>query len=137
LEKQEAAQIIRQLAQSVRANPNQFNITINAKAVGQSVVSNGGIGMVVNATGGAPGSSVIGNKVSVSSVDLEFANGAAVQGMEQQLHGLVGVLDEIAQNLESPKPDNGHIENLVDSISGKWVPAMIPAVIQAVTSLLS
>lgn len=136
MENREAAQIIRELAQSVKTQPAQFNITVNASAVGQRVVSNGGIGMVVSATGGAAGSTVIGNKVSVSSVDLEFAKGAAKTGIDQQLHGLVEVLEEIAKNIESARPDKSYIAKLIESITDKWVPAMIPAVVTAVTGFL-
>lgn len=57
--------------------------------------------------------------------------------MNQQVQGLVEVLGEIAKSLESPQPDKGYISKLTQSITDNWVPAMIPAVVAAVTGFLS
>ncbi|WP_426201086.1 hypothetical protein [Pseudomonas sp. TWP3-1] len=136
MEKSEAVLIIRNLADCLRAKPNQFTFNVSAKAVGQKIVSSGGIGMVVNAIGGASGSSVIGNKVSVSSADVSIAVDGANAAIAQQMQGLIDSLDEIAKQLESVNPDTGYIQKVLNSFSEAWVPPIITTVISTVTGLL-
>jgi hypothetical protein len=59
----EAAELIETMIASIKTNPAQFNISVSV--IGQSVVSHGGIGMKVTAVGGGPGSTTIGNQVSM------------------------------------------------------------------------
>ena len=72
MDKQDSIKIVQSLISSICESPDQFQIHV--KVVGQSIVSNGGIGQIINATGGAAGSKTIGMQVSVSSGDVRLAN---------------------------------------------------------------
>ncbi|XCY77446.1 hypothetical protein QLG25_14095 [Pseudomonas sp. CBR-F] len=135
MERSEAVLIIRTLVESISAQPKQFNINVQATAVGQSISTSGGIGMVVNATGGGPGSSVIGNQVRVGSADIKIAYEAADTAITQQMQGLIDSLSELAKQLESEKPDEGLIHKVISSLKDSWVPPLITAVVNAVTGL--
>ena len=69
MDTRDAADIIDGIAKSLTEHPNQFQFKIDI--TGQSVVSNGGIGIgigvQVNAVGGGPGSTTIGNQVTMSN----------------------------------------------------------------------
>ncbi|QNR43484.1 hypothetical protein [Pseudomonas syringae] len=131
----EAAGIVRSMASSIESNPTQFNIQVTVNAVGQKVVSHGGIGMQVTAVGGAAGSTTIGNQVRVGAADINFAKQAAGGAIDQQLTGLVKALNDVADQFDSEKPDKGVIRSIVDSLAGSWVPPIISAAITAVTGL--
>ncbi|MNF96829.1 hypothetical protein D3C84_796320 [compost metagenome] len=135
VERSEAVLIIRNLVESIKAQPSQFNFNVHASAVGQNIRTSGGIGMVVKATGGGPGSTVIGNKVSVSSADVSIAVDAANSAISQQMKGLVDSLEEIAMQLESVKPDANYIQKVLNSFKDAWVPPLITAVVSTVTGL--
>ncbi|WPN95847.1 hypothetical protein [Pseudomonas sp. MUP55] len=135
MERSEAVLIIRTLVESISAQPKQFTINVQATAVGQSISTSGGIGMVVNATGGGPGSSVIGNQVRVGSADIKIAYEAADTAITQQVQGLIDSLSELAKQLESEKPDEGLIHKVISSLKDSWVPPLIIAVVNTVAGL--
>ena len=61
----EAADIIRALADSLQQHPTQFTFTVNV--IGQQAIAHGGgIGLLASAVGGAPSSTTIGNVASAS-----------------------------------------------------------------------
>ncbi|WP_167553773.1 hypothetical protein [Pseudomonas syringae] len=131
----EAADIVRSMASSIESNPAQFNIQVTVNAVGQKIVSNGGIGMQVTAVGGASGSTTIGNQVRVGTADINFAQQAAGGAIDQQLTGLVKALNDVADQFDSEKPDKGVIQSIIASLAGTWVPPVISAAITAVTGM--
>ncbi|WDH37411.1 hypothetical protein [Pseudomonas chlororaphis] len=127
----QASTIIDSLADSIKANPDQF--TIQIRVIGQSVVSHGGIGMSVSVTGGGPGSSTVGNSVHMGSGTIEIATGKADAAMVEQMAGLAEALSQISQQLKSGNPDKSLIRSTIDALQKSWVPAAITAVISAVT----
>jgi hypothetical protein len=119
----EAADVIEAMAQALRANPRQFHINISV--IGQRVTSYGGIGMQVNATGGGPGSTTIGNQVSMGGADIQLAQQQGAAAMEQQFAALLQTLANIATELRSAKPDRSVIQRALDSLKNTWVPGVI------------
>jgi hypothetical protein len=65
MDTRDAADIIDGIVKSLTEHPSQFQFKI--EITGQSVVSSGGIGVQVNAVGGGPGSTTIGNQVTMSN----------------------------------------------------------------------
>ncbi|MCH5548245.1 hypothetical protein L6227_02900 [Pseudomonas syringae pv. syringae] len=129
----EAAGIVRSMADSIQSNPAQFKIEVSV--VGQSIVSHGGIGLQVSAVGGGPGSTTIGNQVTLGSTQVKFATQAADRAIGEQLTGLVKALNDVADQFESEKPDKGIIQSIIASLAGTWVPPVISAAITAVTGM--
>ena len=123
----EAAKIIRAVAESIRTNPGQFSIEINV--IGQHVEPHGGTGLNVTAVGGGPGSSTIGQVVSVDGSQITIAQKKGIQAIDKQLLALGEVLDSIAIQLESPVPDKSIIKRAYESVKNTWVPGVISSVI--------
>lgn len=129
-----SAQIVDALSKSLKEHPDQF--VINMKVVGQAVsVTNGGIGQINSATGGASGSTAIGNKVVVDGSSVEIARGRADQAMNEQIGSLVAALDRISAELKKEKPDRGIIKGVIDALAGSWVPPMVAAVITSLPAM--
>lgn len=135
MERSEAVLIIRELAGSLAAQPNQFNIKIDARATGIKNSVSGGIGMVTNVSGGGAGSSTTGIRVNMSNADIEIARDAGVAAMSQEISSLVGALNELATQLESEKPDEGFIHKILGSLKDTWVPPLITTVVSTVVGL--
>jgi hypothetical protein len=119
----EAADLIESMVASLKTNPGQFNIAVNV--IGQQAISHGGIGMQVTAVGGGPGSTTIGNQVSMNGAQVQIAQQRGLQAMEQQFGALVETLQSIAAQLRSPTPDRSFIRKTMDSLKNTWVPGVI------------
>ncbi len=127
-----AAELIEVMAASLRADPHQFQILINV--TGQSVTSNGGTGMSISVSGGGPGSTTIGNKVSLSGAQIEISQQRGVQAMNEQFEALLLKLGEICQELKKPTPDKTMVKQAIDSLRNTWVPGVIIGVLGNVAS---
>jgi hypothetical protein len=125
----EAADVIEAMAAALRANPQQFHI--NIKITGQSVTSFGGTGMVVNAVGGGPGSTTIGNQVSMGGAQVEISQQQGLQAMDQQFGALLQTLQDIAAQLRVPTPDRSLIQRMIDGLKDSWVPQVITGALVA------
>jgi len=100
MNKKEAAEIIDSMIKSIRTNPNQFQIEINV--TGQSVSNvSGGIGLSVSATGGGPGSTTIGQKVSVDGSQIRIAQKAGNDAMKLQMQTLIDSLSAMSNEVKS------------------------------------
>jgi len=128
----EAADLIETMIGAIKANPGQFHISV--KVIGQSVVSQGGIGMKVTAVGGGPGSTTIGNQVTVGGAQVQIAQQSATEAINQQFGALLEALQTIATALRSPSPDRTLIQRAVDSLKNTWVPGVISGVVANVVS---
>ena len=128
----EAGRLVEVIRDSIIQDPGQFNISVNV--TGQKVVGGGGgTALSITATGGAPGSTTIGQKLSVSGGQIEIARQQGIAAMNQQLQALVDELGGIAGQLKSDKPDRGLIANLYQNIkNGSWVPGVITSVIGSI-----
>ncbi|WP_336353013.1 hypothetical protein [Pseudomonas atacamensis] len=131
MDAKQASIVIDALADGVKSDPGQF--TIQIKNVGLSIVSNGGIGLSVNVTGGMAGSKTIGNQVSVDGGNVELSAGRANAAMVQQMNQLDAALREISRQLKDEHPDKGVIGSIIESLQKSWVPASITAVVTVVT----
>jgi hypothetical protein len=132
MEKAEAYKIVMSIKDSLAKDPGQFNISINL--TGQHVVSHGGTGISVSVTGGGPGSTTIGQRVSVDGAQFEIATATPSAAMDQQIKALVDTLQKIADQLAGDNPDSGVISRLYNSMKGTWVPGVITSVLGTVLS---
>jgi len=123
----EAAEIIRSMGAALIADPSQFHISVNV--VGQQVTSYGGTGLQVTAVGGGPGSTTVGQVVSVDGAQVTINQQRGAQAVDQQLRALINSLNTIASELESPAPNRGTIERIYQSLLHTWVPGVITSVI--------
>lgn len=131
MNKREVAEIIDSMIKSVRTNPNQFQIEINVTDQSVSNVS-GGIGLSVSATGGGPGSTTIGQKVSMDGSQLRIAQKAGNDAMKQQIQTLIGSLSAMSNELKSQKPDKEKISKVCQSLKNTWVPSLITSVLASI-----
>jgi len=128
MNKKEAAAIIDLMIKSIKTNPNQFQIEINV--IGQSISNvSGGIGLDVSATGGEPGSTTIGQQVSVDGSQIRIAQKAGNHAMKKQMQTLIDSLAAISNELKSQNPDKKRISKVYQSFKGTWVPSLITSVL--------
>lgn len=132
MQKSDSIEVVQALISSICESPDQFKI--NVKVVGQSIVSHGGIGQVVTATGGGAGSTTIGQKISVSSGDVTLANQKAAGALDEQFGALIKSLEEIKLQLSSDNTDVDLIEGIYNSLKDTWVPGLIISVLGTVLS---
>ena len=128
----EAADIIDAMAASLRNQPQQFNISI--KVTGQSIVSHGGTGMSISVSGGGPGSTTTGNKVSISDAQVELAQQQGTQAMEEQVEALLASLAGLSKEFRSSKPNTTLIKQAIHSLRDTWVPGVIIGVLGNIAS---
>jgi hypothetical protein len=120
----EAAEVIEAMAASFRANPAQFTIEIHM--TGQKAMNTGGIGFASTAIGDGPGSTTIGNQVTVGQdANIEFK---AKQAFDQQGNAMLQTLQTIAAELRKPQPDRSLIQRAMASLKSAWVPGVITSV---------
>ncbi len=124
---QDTIEIIDQIIDSLRTNPGQFNIQVSV--VGQQISSSGGIGLSVSAHGGGPGSTTVGQIVSVDGTQVSFAQRAASKAMDQQVLALIQTLTEIRTQLASGSPDKSKVRRLYESLRDTWVPSLITSIL--------
>jgi hypothetical protein len=132
MDTKEGIEIIKGIIQSIQDNPSQFHIDV--KVIGQQISSYGGTGLIITATGGGPGSTTIGQNVSVNGSQIKIAQQRGNQAIQQQFEALIRVLQEISQQLESSSPDKSKIQCLYQSIKNTWVPGIITSVVGSVLS---
>jgi hypothetical protein len=125
----EAADVIEAMSAALRANSQQFHINISV--TGQRVTSYGGTGMVVNAVGGAAGSTTIGNQVNAGGAHVQLSPAQGGQAMDQQFGALLQTLHDLTTQLRSPKPDRSLIQRTIDGLKDSWVPGVITSAIVA------
>ncbi|MEW5993688.1 MAG: hypothetical protein AB1744_04745 [Candidatus Zixiibacteriota bacterium] len=128
----EAIEIIETIVDSLRSNPNQFNLEI--KVIGQNIASSGGIGLNLSTTGGGPSSTTIGQVVSVGGNQIEIANKAAIEAMNSQYDALIDALSNIIVELKSSNPNKSRIMSILESLKNTWVPGVITSVLGNVIS---
>ena len=125
----EAADVIEAMTAALRANPQQFHINITV--TGQRITSYGGIGMQVSAVGGGPGSTTIGNQVTMGGAQVALSPVQGGQAMDQQFGALLQTLEGIIAELRTPKPDRSRIGRAIDTLKDTWVPGAIVSTVVA------
>jgi Trk-type K+ transport system membrane component len=128
----EAAKVIDEIINSIKDNPAQFQLSINV--IGQQVTSHGGTGMSISVTGGGPGSTTIGNKVTVGGASVEIAQQRGKQAMNEQFNALLNTLNAISEQLKVREPDKSLIQRLTSSLKNTWVPGVIVGVVSNVVT---
>ncbi|MCJ7426441.1 MAG: hypothetical protein MUO17_04860, partial [Dehalococcoidales bacterium] len=126
----EAAEIIDSMIEAIRANPNQFQIEVNVS--GQSINVSGGIGLNISATGGGPGSTTIGQNISLDDTQIEIAQKAGINAMNQQIKALIESLNAISRELKSQTPNKQGISKIYQSLTNTWVPQLITSVLGSI-----
>ncbi len=121
MEPTEAAEIIRDMAASLRASPSQFNVVFG-NVIGTSVVQRGpGTGLSVTVSAGGSGT-VIG-----------FQSTATVGGGDNrtavETARIASALEAIAGELSATKPDKGKVASLFEALGRTWVPGIITSVL--------
>jgi len=131
MNEKEAAEIIDAMVDSIRINPNLFQIEINV--TGQSISNvSGGTGLSVSATGGAPGSITIGQRISMNGTQIRIAQKAGHDAMNQQIQFLIDSLCTISNELRSQRPDTNKISRAYQSLKNTWVPSLITSVLGSI-----
>ena len=131
MNKREASEIIDSMIESIRNNPNQFQIEV--KVTGQSVSNIGsGTGLSVSAVGGGQGSTTIGQNVSMNGAKIEIAQKAGIGAINQQIQTLIESLSTISNELKSQDPDKKKISRVYQSLKNTWVPSLITSVLGSI-----
>ena len=128
----EAADLVDEIRSSIRGNPSQFHIQINV--TGQSVVSHGGTALRVSATGGAAGSTTIGQQVLVGGSPVVIAQQRGQQAMDAQMQALQEVLSALSAQLRASQPDKSVVKDLYEQLKDTWVPGVITSVVGSVVA---
>lgn len=128
MNKNEAAEIIDSMIKSIRTNPNQFHIEINVSGQSISNVS-GGIGLSVSAAGGGPGSTTIGQQVSMDGSQIRIGQKAGNDAMKQEMQTLIESLGAISHELKCQKSDKQKISKVYQSLKNTWVPSLIRSIL--------
>ena len=132
MESREAAGIVQAMSDSLRSDPHQFHIRINV--VGQKITSHGGTGLKITATGGGPGSTTVGQVVSIDGTQIQISRDQADEAMRRQVTALADSLDAIAAELRPASPDKSRIQHIFNSLKDTWVPGLIIGVLSNVLS---
>jgi Na+-transporting NADH:ubiquinone oxidoreductase subunit NqrF len=128
----EAARIVDTIITSLGQNPTQFQIEIEVNAGGQQITSYRGVGLAVSATGGGPGSTVIGQVVTAGGNQIEIAQKAAVGAMNRQMQTLLTQLTEVRDQLQARVPDKSRVQGIIESLKNTWVPTVITNVLSTI-----
>lgn len=105
MNKNEAANLIEAVSESLRANPRQFNVEVNIIGYSSTAVGGG--------TGPTIGTHVTGQlNVSAGGGDVTIALGAANSRLEQAVREAAQVLHEIALEFRAAKPSKSKIKSM-------------------------
>jgi len=126
----EAAEIIDSMVEAIRTNPNQFQIEVNVS--GQSINVSGGIGLNISAIGGEPGSTTIGQSIAMDGMQIEIAQKAGINAMNQQIKALIESLHAVSKELKSQTPNKQGISKIYQSLKNTWVPQLITSILGSV-----
>jgi len=124
---EEAAQIIEEMAKSLKANPRQFNLKINVTTAGAvGIGGSGGAGIVGIAQGGGVG--VAATASAPNAMTVEIAQEHGIQKFTEQSDKTLEILDTIKAEFLKSSPSKSTVNRLLGSLE-KWVPPVIAAVI--------
>lgn len=124
MESQEAAELVRAISSSLRANPAQFQINVSMS--GFSAQNTGGVGYLAQNTGGVGFSSSMGN------ASVRIAHQQAGGAIDANMAVLLSKLEALEEYLRQPLPEKSKLKALAESVyAEKWVPGVITALIAA------
>jgi hypothetical protein len=96
----EAASLIRALADSIQSDPAQFHFSLTVVGTQASASAPGATGLSVTTTGGGPGAHTVGFQSSATSGHVEIAQAAANEVVSAELTALVATLRDLADAAE-------------------------------------
>lgn len=133
MEPSEVAELLRDMAESIQANPSQFTYT--SSIIGMQITAGGtpgggpSIGMVVTAQGGAPGSRTTGLHIeSTGGTNVQIEAMRAAESTHRE--GIAVALEELADTVETPAPSKGKIKAALARLEASVAPDLIIAVAQ-------
>lgn len=125
MNKSEAATLIRKIAESLRDQPDQFNIQITN--AGYVANNSGGMGFVAQNTGGT------GFHSNMGGANIQIANNQARGVVDEKLQNILRKLDEIVEQLQLEQPCTDKLQKFANDIyAEKWLPSVIVAVITTI-----
>jgi hypothetical protein len=127
MDRLEACRLIEAIRDSVVNAPSQFHFTVNV--TGQKIESHGGTGLKITAMGGGPGSTTIGQKLSLDVPHIEIAQQKGNAAIHQQMQNLVDDLSELAEQLKTVEPDKRIISSVYEKLKQQWIPDVITSVV--------
>jgi hypothetical protein len=127
----EAADLIKTIADSLRKNPQQFHLNVTVNSTGFSAQNTGGIGFLAQNTGG------VGFNSSIGNANIQIAQQQGVAAADQALTKLLEHLQEMDSLLRQQAPNKGRLQSLADSVfADKWVPGVISAVVMSILKMV-
>lgn len=132
MNKNEAADIINAISNSLRNYTNQFSIDINI--TGFSAQNSGGTGYAANVQGGGPGSITTGFSANMSNTNISIQQGIAKQQFSSEINSFCDGLDKIVSDLRTSSPNKNSNINFFKSLTSKLIPH---SVIAAITYVLN
>jgi hypothetical protein len=115
--------------QSMKQEPNQFNVQLSCTVTGvHSSVSGGGTGINVTTTGGGVGSQTTGMHVSASDAQCDTAQSNAINALNEQA---IKQLSDIKALLQAPTVDKPTIMSKLSELGKEYIAPALRAVIEA------
>jgi hypothetical protein len=122
----EAADVVKAIADSIQANPGQFNLAVTVNVTGFNASNTGGVGFQANNSGGIGFNSGIGN------TQIQFGQQEANKAFEEERTALITRLKALEAQLREAAPDEPKVKSLADAVfASKWVPAVITSTVAA------
>ena len=123
---EEAATLVRAMAESLAERPDQFNVVYNV--AGQQITSHGGTGLKITVSGGGAGSTTIGQTVHASAGSPQIQQGVR-EAHNATMTDLVEKLSAFAAELERASPDRSKLHALYEGLLDTWVPGVVTSVL--------
>jgi hypothetical protein len=116
--------------ESLKKEPNQFNLTVTTVGV-MATASNGGTGLSVQANGGGPGSTTVGLIASPSGGNIQLTQATADDQLKREAEKAVQLLQEIRGLLTQKKIDKPTIKSKLEAFSQTYVAPVLKSIIEA------
>ena len=116
--------------QSLRQQPNQFNLQITAIGA-MGVANNGGTGISVTATGGGPNSTTTGMVARVDSGQINIARANADAVLKQQAEQAIQLLNDIKASLQAKTVDKPSVMSKLAQLGQTYIAPVVQTVIAA------
>jgi hypothetical protein len=128
---EEAAFLIRTIADSMRANPAQFSFNVSVRTVGAiGIGGQGGPGIVGIAQGGG-----IGFQASASSpttTQIQIAHQQASAEINAQAAAALAALDAIVKELQSQSLTAAKRDGFIAQLKSTWLPNVVVTLVAAI-----
>jgi hypothetical protein len=128
---------IDQAIKSLKENPNQFHLSVTTTGLNINQSGTGGTGMIVKATGGAPGSQVTGLNIAVDGGEINVARQAVNDALREESRKAIQILEELKLAIENQKPDANRVKAIIKDLNETYIPPIVTSLIsKLITSWL-